>query len=94
MYHNYIDLAERLNEQLPNEEGRYAKIYVWTDTTDNAKHGVEAVINGVKHDIAVNCKRSELISMVVLAFHFITRKLGLDIEPQTIKLSNEQQFYI
>ena len=94
MYHNYIDLTERLNELLPNEEGHYAKIYVWTDITDKTKHGVEAFINGVKYDICVNCKRSELIAMVVLAFHFITRKLGLDIEPQTIKIRNGQQFNI
>lgn len=86
MYYNYLDLAERLNATLPNEDKHSAKIYVWTHIYDNKKHGVEVCIDGQKEDVAVNCKRSAMIPNVIKAYGIITKKLGLANIPDSIRL--------
>lgn len=88
MYYNYLDLAERLNATLPNEEDRYAKIYVWTHRNDKKKHGVEICICGAMKDVAVDCKRKDMIPNVLKAYGIITKELDMNNTPTAVQLRN------
>lgn len=94
MYSNYLDLAERLNETLPNEENRYAKIYVWVHRYDEKKHGVQICICGTIKDVAVDCKRHEMIPNVLKAYGIIAKELRMTVSPHTIRLRSGKQVSI
>jgi len=77
MYLEYLDLAERLNETLPHAGDNYGCIYTWVNKFDEKKHGVEICVCGKFVDVAVDCKKKEMISNVLKAYGILTKKLGV-----------------
>ena len=94
MYLDYLDLAERLNATLPNDDGRSAKIYTWQNCYDTKKNGVTAtVIMGNPEDvnttdIAVDISKRNMKEAVIKAYRFICDKLSIKFAPMQIMLSN------
>jgi hypothetical protein len=99
MYYDYLDLAERLNTTLPNDDGRSAKIYTWQNRYDTKKHGVTAnvimcnpeEVNKLKWeetDIAVDISKRNMKEAVIKAYRFICDKLSIKFVPMQIRLSN------
>ena len=86
MYIEYLDLAERLNETLPNEENHHAKIYYWVNRYDERKHGVQVCICGKFEDVAVDIKKKDMVENVRKAYLLITERLGIKREPMQIHL--------
>ena len=101
MYLDYLDLAERLNETLPNDNGRSAKIYTWQNRYDTKKHGVTATVvmcnpedvnklewKDISTDIAVDISKRNMKEAVIKAYHFICNKLSIKFVPMQIRLRN------
>lgn len=101
MYLDYLDLAERLNATLPNDDGRSAKIYTWQNRYDTKKHGVVAAVTmcnpedfnklewkDITTDIAVDISKRNMKEAVIKAYHFICNKLNIKIVPMQIRLRN------
>lgn len=101
MYYDYLDLAERLNATLPNDDGRSAKIYTWQNRYETWKHGVTATVilcnpededklkwKDVAEDIAVDIKKCHMKEAIVKAYNLICKKLNINYEPFQIRLRN------
>lgn len=101
MYLDYLDLAERLNETLPNDDGKSAKIYTWQHRYETKKHGVTAAVilckpedvdklewKDIATDIAVDISKRNMKEAVIKAYHFICNKLSIKIVPMQIRLRN------
>lgn len=90
MYLEYLDLAERLNETLPHEGEKYGCIYTWVNKFDEKKHGVEICVCGKFEDVAVDCKKKEMVGNVLKAYSILTEKLGV-MPKASVKLRNGKQ---
>lgn len=76
---NYIELTERLNENLWTRRGNDngGKIYVWTDTRDERKKGVTIYCQGKREDVAVNISTRQMTAAVRRAYKTICKRIGL-----------------
>lgn len=101
MYYDYLDLAERLNATLPNDDGRSAKIYTWQNRYETKKHGVTAAVINCKPedesklewkdiatDVAVDINKCHMKEAVIKAYNLICQKLSISYKPFEIKLKN------
>ena len=101
MYYDYLDLAERLNATLPNDDGRSAKIYTWVNRFDEKKHGVTAAVilcnpenmsnlkwKDIATDIEVDITKRKMKEAVIKAYGFICKKLNINYKPFLIRLKN------
>jgi len=75
---DYLEVADRLNATLPNEDKRYAKIYVWQHRYEPKKYGVEVCITGKMHDVAVDIRRRDIIPNIHKAYELAKTQLGLN----------------
>lgn len=80
MAQNYIELMERLNEDLWTRRGNNngGKIFAWEDTRDARKKGVEIVCQGKREDIAVGIKTRQMAGAVRRAYKTICERIGLE----------------
>lgn len=84
-YRNYIELTERLNDDLWTRRGNNngGKIYIW----ENPKQkGVTIICQGKREDIAVNITTRQMTAAVRRAYKTICERIGL--EPQLPKRDN------
>ena len=101
MYYDYLDLAERLNETLPNRKGRSAKIFTWQNRYETKKHGVTAAViickpedenklewKDIATDIEVDITKRKMKEAVIKAYGFICKKLNINYKPFQIRLKN------
>lgn len=101
MYYDYLDLAERLNETLPNRKGRSAKIFTWQNRYETKKHGVTAAViickpedesklewKDIATDVAVDINKCHMKKAVIKAYNLICQKLSISYKPFEIKLKN------
>ena len=87
-YRNYIELTERLNDDLWTRRGNDngGKIYIWEDSRDERKKGVTIYCQGKREDIAVNITTRQMAAAVRRAYKTICERIGL--EPQLPKRDN------
>lgn len=88
-YRNYIELTERLNEDLLarlGNNGQGGKIYTWEDSRDTRKKGVTIICQHKREDIAVNIKAQQMAAAVKKAYKTICKRTGL--EPKLPKRDN------
>ena len=87
-YRNYIELTERLNEDLWSRRGNDngGKIYIWENRLNPKQKGVTIICQGKREDIAVGITTRQMAGAVKRAYKTICKRIGL--EPQLPKRDN------
>ena len=87
-YRNYIELTERLNEDLWTRRGNNngGKIYIWENRLNPKQKGVTIICQHQREDIAVNITTRQMAGAVRRAYKTICERIGL--EPQLPKRDN------
>lgn len=87
-YRNYIELTERLNEDLWSRRGNDngGKIYIWEKCLNPKQKGVTIICQGKREDIAVGITTRQMAGAVKRAYKTICKRIGL--EPQLPKRDN------
>jgi hypothetical protein len=73
---DYLEVADRLNATLPNDDDKYAKLYVWQHRIDRKLYGVEMIVSGKHYDVAVDIPRREVIPNLHKAHELAVQRLA------------------